>query len=57
MLSGLNDIEMVGKATLAMNADVLVIKYATELASYEIYVPTCKDNLKRVATAFETYGG
>lgn len=57
VLSGLNDIEMVGKATLAMNADVLVIKYATELASYEIYVPTCKDNLKRVATAFETYGG
>jgi hypothetical protein len=57
VLSGLNDVEIEGKATLAMNADVLVIKYATELANYEIYVPTCKDNLKRVATAFETYGG
>jgi hypothetical protein len=57
VLSGLNDVDMVGKATLAMNEAVLVIKYATELASYEIHVPTCKVNLKRIATAFTAYGG
>jgi hypothetical protein len=56
VLAGLNDTDIVGKATVAMNADVLVIKYATDLAQYEIYVPACKDNLKRIATAFEAYG-
>lgn len=56
VLAGLNDTDIVGKATVAMNADVLVIKYATELALYEIHVPACRDNLKRIATAFEAYG-
>ncbi len=56
VLAGLNDTDIVGKATVAMNTDVLAIKYATELAQYEIYVPACKDNLKRIATAFEAYG-
>lgn len=56
VLSSLSDIEMVGKATIAMNTHVLVIKYATELAQYEIRVPASKENYKRVDTAFEAYG-
>lgn len=56
LLSGLADIEIVGKVTIAVTENCVVIGYATQLADYKVHVPSCAQNGKRDKTAFEAYG-
>lgn len=57
VLDGLMQVDMIGDMTLAVNADVLIISYKTELASYTLAVPTCTKVGKRNKAAFAAYGG
>jgi hypothetical protein len=57
LLSALADLEIVGKVTLTVTENCVAIGYATELAEYKVYVPSCALNGKRIKTAFEAYGG
>lgn len=57
VLSGLADTEIKGNVSLTVVQGAVVIGYATELASYKVYVPTCGVNGKRNQAMFEAYGG
>lgn len=57
VLSALADLEIVGKVTITATENCVAIAYATELAEYKVYVPSCALNGKRNKTAFEAYGG
>lgn len=57
VLSGLADTEINGNVSLTVVQGAVVIGYATELASYKVYVPTCGVNGKRNQAMFEAYGG
>jgi hypothetical protein len=57
VLDGLMQLDIDGDLTLAVNDDVLIIGYKTELASYTIAVPTCNKVGKRNKAAFAAYGG
>ncbi len=55
LLSGLVDIDIVGKVTISVTENCIAIAYATELAEYQVFVPACAANGKRINTAFEAY--
>jgi len=57
VLSGLADVEIKGSVNLKVLPNVLVITYATELASYKVYVPACNKSGKRNHEFFEAYRG
>jgi hypothetical protein len=57
VLSGLADTEIKGNVSLTVVQGAVAIGYATELASYKVYVPTCGVNGKRNQAMFEAYGG
>ena len=57
VMSGLADVEMMGKVMLTVSQDFIAIAYETELASYKVFVPTCSVSGKRSKAAFEAYGG
>ena len=57
VLDGLMQLDIDGDLTLAVNDDVLIIGYKTELATYTIAVPTCNKAGKRNKAAFAAYGG
>lgn len=57
VLSGLADTEIKGNVSLTVVQGAVAIGYATELASYKVYVPTCGVNGKRNQAIFEAYGG
>jgi hypothetical protein len=57
LLSGLLDVDIVGKVTISVTESCIAIRYATELADYQVFVPSCAANGKRIKTAFEAYGG
>ena len=57
VMSGLADVEMMGKVMLSVSQDCIAIAYATELADYQVFVPTCSVSGKRNKAAFEAYGG
>ena len=57
VLDGLMQLDIDGDLTLAVNGDVMLIGYKTELASYTIAVPSCTNAGKRNKAAFAAYGG
>ena len=57
LLSGLVDVDIVGKVTISVTENCIAIAYATELADYQVFVPTCSLSGKRSKTAFAEYGG
>jgi hypothetical protein len=57
LLSGLVDVDIVGKVTISVTENCIAIAYATELADYQVFVPTCSVGGKRSKTAFAAYGG
>jgi len=57
LLSGLLDVDIVGKVTISVTESCIAIRYATELADYQVFVPGCAANGKRIKSAFEAYGG
>lgn len=57
VLNGLADTEIKGNVSLSVTQDAVVIGYATELASYKVYVPTCGVSGKRNQAMFEAYRG
>jgi hypothetical protein len=57
VFDGLMQLDIDGDLTLAVNDDVLIIGYKTELASYTIAIPTCTTAGKRNKAAFAAYGG
>ena len=57
VLSGLADVEIKGNVSLTVAEGAVVFAYATELASYKVYVPTCGANGKRNSSLFEEYRG
>ena len=56
LLSGLVDVDIVGKVTINVTENCIAIAYATELADYQVFVPTCSVSGKRSKTAFAAYG-
>lgn len=56
VLSGIVDVDIVGKVTISVTANCVAITYATELADYKLVVPGCALSGKRIKTAFEAYG-
>jgi hypothetical protein len=56
LLSGLVDVDIVGKVTISVTESCIAIAYATELADYQVTVPTCSVSGKRSKTAFAAYG-
>jgi hypothetical protein len=57
LLSGLADTDIKGKVGLSVTEDVIAFAYQTELAAYNVFVPTCAVNGKRNKAVFEAYGG
>jgi hypothetical protein len=57
VLDGLPHIEIIGRVAITANEDVVTISYKTELASYNIAIPTCNKAIKRNTSAFVAYGG
>lgn len=57
LLSGLVDVDIKGKVSLTVAEDFIALSYQTELATYNVYVPTCGTNGKRNKSVFEAYGG
>lgn len=57
LLSGLVDVDIVGKITISVTESCVAIAYATELADYQVFVPSCAANGKRIKVAFQAYGG
>jgi hypothetical protein len=57
LLSGLVDVDLKGKVSVAVGEGFIALSYQTELASYKVYVPTCNSNGKRNNSVFESYGG
>lgn len=56
VLSALAHQDIDGKVRLMANADMFVIHYKTELATYSIAVPSCTNKGKPIKTAFKAYG-
>lgn len=57
VLSGLADMDIRGKVRLSVTDDVIAFAYQTELAAFNVFVPTCAVNGKRSKAVFEAYGG
>jgi hypothetical protein len=57
LLSGVVDVDIVGKVTISVTENCIAIAYATELADYQVFVPTCSVSGKRSKKAFAAYGG
>lgn len=55
VLSGLADIEIKGNVSLCVTQDMVAIGYATELASYKVYIPSYSKSGKRNTANFEQY--
>ena len=57
LLSALADTDIKGKINLSVTKDVIAFAYQTEMAAYNVFVPTCAVNGKRSKAVFEAYGG
>lgn len=57
VLSGLADADIKGTVSLSVTEDVIALSYQTELAVYNVFIPTCAVNGKRSKAVFEAYGG
>ncbi len=56
ILHSISKQDVIGKISMAANDDVLVIKYATEISSYLIAIPTANFRARRNQSAFEFFG-
>jgi len=56
VLHSISNQDISGSVSLAINDELLIVKYATRIASYTIAVPTANFRGRRITSAFQFYG-